>query len=95
MSGLRLVGDDSEPLPQDELRRRGNELLGKARDEGLDALQASVSFDLLKRPKRYKPYQIRLMREQAEDAAKAWQQVAATLAELNREYEKSKNASRP
>jgi len=96
MSGrLRVVSDDeSEPLSIDELQRRGNALLVGARNAALKALRASLRLELVDAPRSYSPVQVRDMQRQAEAAALAWSDVAATLAELNREFTKSNRRAR-
>lgn len=89
---LRVISDETPALPIDELQKRGNKLLTEARHAGLAALRKSCDFSLLEEPRSYKPASIRFLREQAEDAVKAWQQVAAKLAEIDREYQKTKRS---
>lgn len=76
MSDLRVVADETPPLPTQ------------------DALRKACNFQLLEEPRSYNPASLKLLREQAEAAANAWQNVAAKLAEIQREYQKTKNARR-
>lgn len=89
---LRVISDETPPLSKSELQDQGNKLLTEARHAGLAALRKSCDFQLLEEPRSYSPASIRFMLEQAEDAVKAWQEVASKLAEIRREYEKAKNA---
>jgi hypothetical protein len=95
MSTLRVLTDQTDPLTVDQLQQRGNELLAQARRAGIAALRASTQPDIIDGSQKFTIYDIRYLRKQAEDAAAAWAKVSGLLAEIEREFDKSRRATNP
>lgn len=92
---LRVIEDDSEPLPLAELKSHGDQLLRDATNAAGDALMASVRPEFLFKRSSYNLRDVKQMQAMARDAVQAWAKVEATLSELLNEADKSKAGVSP
>lgn len=88
---LRVIADDSDPLPIAELKSLGDQLLTQAKKAAGDALLASVQPEFLfQLHGSYGLTDVTHLRAKAKVAADAWAKVDQLLSELVNEVEKSK-----
>lgn len=86
---LKAVGDDGKPpLSHDELMERGNELVTKARESGINAIRKSMVPEFVKRGQPLQKRDMLRWRYHAREAITAWREVEGHLTELINEIDK-------
>lgn len=85
---LRPVDDDGRLLTDEELQKRGNELVSLARDAAITAIGKSMHPEFVRRGHILRRRDILRWRGKAREAITAWREAEGHLTELLNELDK-------
>lgn len=91
---LRAVTPIGEPLSREDLQKRGDDLVGRARVAAVDAVRESMHSVFLVRGNVVSPADVRAWRHRARTAIAAWREVESLTTELLNELDTARDAKR-